>query len=53
MYGIIPGLIIFGEVTFYVSIIILGKTFYNKIREKIRFRRNKANIDEPGGNKEA
>ena len=50
--GIITGLIIFGEVTFYVSIIILGKTFYSKIREKIRFRRNKANIDEQGGNKE-
>ena len=50
--GIITGLIIFGEVTFYVSLIILGKTFYNKIREKIGFRRNKASIDEPGGNKE-
>jgi hypothetical protein len=50
--GIIAGLIIFGEVTFYVSIIMLGKTFYNKIREKIRFRRNKVSKDDPEGNTE-
>lgn len=48
--GIIAGLIIFGEVTFYVSILMLGKTFYNKIREKFRFRRKKVSTDDTGGN---
>jgi hypothetical protein len=51
--GIIAGLIIFGEVSFYVSILMLGKTFYNKIREKIRFRRKKVLTDDPGGKTEA
>jgi hypothetical protein len=37
--GIITGLIIFGEITFYVSIILLGKTFYEKLKEKFRFRK--------------
>ncbi|MCU0378871.1 MAG: transporter suffix domain-containing protein, partial [Bacteroidales bacterium] len=31
--GVITVLIIIGEVTFYLSILLLGKTFYNKIRE--------------------
>jgi hypothetical protein len=39
--GIITGLIIFGEVTFYVSIILLGKSFYNKLKEKFSFRKKK------------
>ena len=47
--GIITGLIIFGEVTFYVSILMLGKTFYNKIKEKFRFRKKKG---EKGNNVE-
>ena len=46
--GIIAGLIIFGEVTFYVSILMLGKTFYNKIKEKLRFRKKKIATDDPG-----
>jgi hypothetical protein len=50
MAGIITGLIIFGEVTFYVSILLLGKTLYNKIREKLRFRRKKLEKDDPEGN---
>jgi hypothetical protein len=50
--GIITGLIIFGEVTFYASILMLGKTFYNKIKEKFRFRRKKVLSDDPGGNPE-
>jgi hypothetical protein len=45
--GIITGLIIFGEVTFYASILFLGKTFYNKIREKLRFRKKKVMADGP------
>jgi hypothetical protein len=40
--GVITVLIIIGEVTFYLSILLLGKTFYNKIREKIGFRRKKS-----------
>lgn len=51
--GIIGGLIIFGEVSFYVSILMLGKTFYNKIREKLRFRRKKVMTDDPRENTEA
>jgi hypothetical protein len=51
--GIITGLVIFGEVTFYVSILMLGKTFYNKIRERFRLRRNKPengdNVEKPEG----
>jgi len=39
MAGIITGLIIFGEITFYVSILLLGKTFYQKIKSKLRLRR--------------
>ena len=44
--GIITGLIIFGEVTFYVSILLLGKTIYTKIREKLRFRKKKPEKDD-------
>jgi hypothetical protein len=50
--GIITGLIIFGEVTFYASIFMLGKTFYNKIREKLRFRRKKEVKADPEANRE-
>jgi hypothetical protein len=50
--GIITGLIIFGEATFYVSILMLGKTFYNKIKEKFRFRRKKVIPDDPKVNQE-
>lgn len=50
--GIITGLIIFGEVTFYASILMLGKTFYNKFREKFRFRRKKEAKTDPGENQQ-
>lgn len=46
--GVITALIIIGELTFYVSILLLGKTFYNKIREKIGFRRKKSDKSDPG-----
>lgn len=39
--GITTALIIAGEVTFYLSIIILGKSFYQKIIEKLGFRKKK------------
>jgi hypothetical protein len=47
-------LIIIGEATFYLSLIFLGKTFYQKIKEKLKFRKQKEkNIIEEGNvNKE-
>jgi hypothetical protein len=39
--GIITGLIIVGEVTFYLSIFILGKTFWEKIKSYFRFDKEK------------
>jgi len=41
--GITAGLIIAGEITFYLSIFILGRSFYEKIRNRLRFRRSKEN----------
>jgi len=35
--GIITGLIIAGEVTFYLGIAFLGKTIYTKIKDKLKF----------------
>jgi len=40
--GIITGLIIFGEITFYASILLLGRTFYNKLKDWFRFRKKEA-----------
>jgi hypothetical protein len=39
--GTTIALVIVGEVTFYLSLILLGKAFYNKIREKLKFRKSK------------
>ena len=35
--GITTGLIIAGEILFYLSLLILGKSFWEKIKSKIRF----------------
>jgi hypothetical protein len=35
--GITAGLIIAGEVLFYLSLFILGRTFYDKIKAKLKF----------------
>jgi hypothetical protein len=35
--GITTGLIITGEITFYLSLFILGKSFYEKIKRKLKF----------------
>lgn len=43
--GIITGLIIFGEVTFYVSILMLGKTFYNKLKGIFTFRKKSDTVN--------
>jgi hypothetical protein len=49
MAGITTGLIIAGEITFYLSIFILGKSFYAKIKSKLKFRRRKAENDKSEG----
>jgi hypothetical protein len=41
MAGITTGLIIVGEVLFYLSLFILGKSFWTKIKSKLKFRRVK------------
>lgn len=41
--GITTGLIIVGEVLFYLSLFILGKSFWSKIKSKLRFRKVKVN----------
>jgi hypothetical protein len=43
--GITIVLIIIGEVTFYISLILLGKSFFNKIKDKLKLRKSK-----PSGN---
>lgn len=39
--GITAVLIVVGEVLFYLSLLLLGRTFYEKIKSKLRFRRVK------------
>lgn len=43
--GISLALIIVGEVTFYLSLVFLGKGFYNKIKEKLKYRKSKRGTD--------
>lgn len=35
--GITTGLIIAGEILFYLSLFILGRSFYDKIKSKLKF----------------
>lgn len=39
--GIITGLIIVGEVLFYLSLFILGRSYYDKIKSKLSFWKSK------------
>ena len=39
--GIITVLVIVGEVTFYVSIFMIGRSFYDKIKSKLAFWKKK------------
>ena len=39
--GITTGLLITGEVLFYLSLFILGRSFYDKIKSKLKFRKSK------------
>jgi hypothetical protein len=41
--GITTGLIIAGEILFYLSLFILGRSFYEKIKNRLKFRRKKTN----------
>jgi len=41
--GISTGLIVAGEILFYLSLIILGKSFYYKIKSKLKFWKAKTN----------
>jgi len=40
--AITAGLLIAGEILFYLSLIILGRSFYDKIKAKLKFRRSKS-----------
>jgi hypothetical protein len=39
--GIITVLVIVGEITFYVSIFLIGRSFYDKIKSKLAFWKKK------------
>jgi hypothetical protein len=43
MAGIITGLIIIGEITFYSGIALLGKEYYSKYKSKLLFWKKKQN----------
>jgi hypothetical protein len=45
--GITTGLIIVGEVLFYLSLFILGRTFYDKIKSKLKFWKTKTKKPDP------
>jgi len=48
--GITTGLIIAGEVLFYLSMFILGRSFYDKIKNKLKFWKGKPKSAEPPPN---
>jgi hypothetical protein len=39
--GISAGLLIAGEILFYLSLLILGRSFYDKIKSKLKFWKTK------------
>ena len=41
--GITAGLLITGEILFYLSLIILGRSFFDKIKTKLKFWKSKTN----------
>ncbi len=45
--GFTTGLIITGEVLFYLSLFILGRSFYDKVKSKLKFWKVKTNNTEP------
>jgi hypothetical protein len=42
--GITTGLFITGEILFYLSLFILGRAFYDKIKSKLKFWKSKNNV---------
>jgi hypothetical protein len=42
MAGISTGLLIAGEVLFYLSLFILGRSFFDKIKARLKFRKAKS-----------
>lgn len=42
--GITTGLIVAGEITFYLSIFLIGKEFLVKIKDKLKFRKPKTDL---------
>jgi hypothetical protein len=52
--GITAILLIIGEILFYLSLFILGKSFFDKIKNKLKFRKTKTidtNLPAPGEQK--
>jgi hypothetical protein len=45
--GITTGLIIVGEILFYLSLFILGRSFYEKLKSKLKFWKTKAKDTNP------
>lgn len=45
--GITTGLIITGEILFYLSLFILGRSFYDKLKSKLKFWRTMKNEPDP------
>jgi hypothetical protein len=41
--GITAGLLIAGEILFYLSLIILGRSFFDKIKARLKFWKSKTN----------
>lgn len=41
--GITTGLVIAGEILFYLSLFILGRSFYDRIKSKLKFWKAKTN----------
>jgi hypothetical protein len=42
--GITTGLIIVGEILFYLSLIILGRSFFDKIKTKLKFWKTRSKV---------
>ena len=50
--GITSGLVIAGEITFYLSIFMIGKEFLVKIKNRFKFRKSKPGTETSGKNVE-
>jgi hypothetical protein len=48
--GITTGLIIAGEILFYLSLVILGRSFFDKLKSRLIFWKSKAKNPDPPKN---